>query len=370
MKLIIVSVTNDLTTDQRVDKVCNTLSEMGFKVLLIGRKFKNSENLNRNYNTFRFKLLFNHGFLFYAEYNLRLFVKLFFTKKNILLSNDLDTLLPNFLISKIFKSKLVYDSHELFTEVPELNNRPFIKKFWLTLEKNILPHIKNCYTVNSEIAQIYTTKYNIPVNVIRNLAPKYYKKVHLESFAEKIKGAKKMLILQGAGINVDRGAEEAVEAMQYIENCILYIIGSGDVIGTLKNKIKDLNIEEKVFILPKMPYLELMKYTQIADLGLSLDKNTNLNYEFSLPNKIFDYIQAGTPLLVSNRKIIKEIVENNNIGKVIETHNPKEIATCISAIFKNKKLYSKWCQNLIKTANIYNWENESEHLKNIYNNLK
>ena len=370
MKRIIVSVTNDLTTDQRVDKVCNTLSKMGFKVLLIGRKFKNSEKLNRNYNTFRFKLLFNKGFLFYAEYNLRLFFKLFFIKKEILLSNDLDTLLPNYLISKIFKTKLVYDSHELFTEVPELINRPFVQNFWLTIEKNILPNIKNCYTVNSEIAKIYSTKYNIPVKVIRNLAPKYHKKVHLEPFAEKIKGTKKMLILQGAGINVDRGAEEAVEAMQHLENCVLYIIGSGDVIGILKNKIKTLNLEEKVFILPKMPYLELMKYTQIADLGLSLDKNTNLNYEFSLPNKIFDYIQAGTPLLVSNRKIIKEIVECNNIGKVIETHNPKEIATCISSIFKNEEQYNKWCQNLIKTADIYNWENESEHLKNIYNNLK
>ena len=358
MKRIIVSVTNDLTTDQRVDKVCNTLSKMGFKVLLIGRKFKNSEKLNRNYNTFRFKLLFNKGFLFYAEYNLRLFFKLFFIKKEILLSNDLDTLLPNYLISKIFKTKLVYDSHELFTEVPELINRPFVQNFWLTIEKNILPNIKNCYTVNSEIAKIYSIKYNIPVKVIRNLAPKYHKKVHLEPFAEKIKGTKKMLILQGAGINVDRGAEEAVEAMQHLENCVLYIIGSGDVIGILKNKIKTLNLEEKVFILPKMPYLELMKYTQIADLGLSLDKNTNLNYEFSLPNKIFDYIQAGTPLLVSNRKIIKEIVECNNIGKVIETHNPKEIATCISSIFKNEEQYNKWCQNLIKTADIYNWENE------------
>ena len=157
MKRIIVSVTNDLTTDQRVDKVCNTLSKMGFKVLLIGRKFKNSEKLNRNYNTFRFKLLFNKGFLFYAEYNLRLFFKLFFIKKEILLSNDLDTLLPNYLISKIFKTKLVYDSHELFTEVPELINRPFVQNFWLTIEKNILPNIKNCYTVNSEIAKIYSS---------------------------------------------------------------------------------------------------------------------------------------------------------------------------------------------------------------------
>ncbi len=137
MKRIIVSVTNDLTTDQRVAKVCDTLTKMGFSVLLIGRKLKNSENINRNYKIVRFRLLFNKGFLFYAEYNLRLFFKLLFLKKDVLLSNDLDTLLPNYLIHKIFKTKLVYDSHELFTEVPELTNRPFVQKFWLTIEKNI-----------------------------------------------------------------------------------------------------------------------------------------------------------------------------------------------------------------------------------------
>ena len=370
MKRIIVSVTNDLTTDQRVAKVCNTLTKMGFSVLLIGRKLKNSKHINRDYNIVRFHLFFNKGFLFYAEYNLRLFFKLLFLKKDILLSNDLDTLLPNYLIHKIFKTKLVYDSHELFTEVPELINRPFVQKFWLTIEKHIFPKLKNCYTVNAEIAQIYSSKYHIPVKVVRNLAPKYQKKINLETFAQKIKGTKKMLILQGAGINVDRGAEELIEAMQYLQNCVLYIIGSGDVIEILKGKIEVFNLEKKVFMLPKMPYLELMKYTQIADLGISLDKNTNLNYELSLPNKIFDYIQAGIPLLVSNRKIIKEIVLNNNIGKVIDTHNPKEIATAISKVFEDQQQYDSWCQNLVKVAKDYNWETESEQLKNIFNNLQ
>ena len=230
MKRIIVSVTNDLTTDQRVDKVCNTLSKMGFNVLLIGRKFKNSKNLNRNYSTFRFKLLFNKGFLFYAEYNLRLFFKLFFTKKDILLSNDLDTLLPNYLISKISKTKLVYDSHELFTEVPELINRPFVKNFWLTIEKNILPKIKNCYTVSESISEYYNFKYNTNFKVIRNF-PFTINTISNGAFPFKTKN-QKIIIYQGA-INKGRGLELIINAMQYLENTIFVIIGNGDI----KNKI-------------------------------------------------------------------------------------------------------------------------------------
>ena len=115
MKRILISVTNDLATDQRVHKVCETLQEFGFEILLIGRKLPNSLPVNRNYKTTRMNLIFNKGFLFYTEYNLRLFLKLLFTKKDILLANDLDTLLPNFLISRIQNTKLVYDSHELFT---------------------------------------------------------------------------------------------------------------------------------------------------------------------------------------------------------------------------------------------------------------
>ena len=115
MKRIIVSVTNDLSIDQRVEKICSTLKQNNFKILLIGRKLSSSLPINRSYKTKRISLLFNKGFLFYAEYNFRLFFILLFSKKEILLSNDLDTLLANFLISFLQRKKLVYDSHELFS---------------------------------------------------------------------------------------------------------------------------------------------------------------------------------------------------------------------------------------------------------------
>lgn len=342
---------------------------MGYCVTLIGRRLPNSLNLKRSYKTYRMKLFFNKGFLFYAEYNIRLFFKLLFTKAHIQLSNDLDTLLPNFIVSKILNRKLVYDSHELFTEIPELNNRPFVKKVWIFIEKNIFPKLKNVYTVNQEIANVYKKKYNVNVNVIRNIAPKYTINLKGEAFAKKVKGNKTMLILQGTGINIDRGAEEAVRMMQYIDNTILYIIGGGDVFNDLKILVKELDLKEKVTILDKIPYKELMKYTNVADFGLSLDKPTNMNYELALPNKVFDYIQAQTPLIASNRKVIANLVKNENLGLILERLEPEEMAKKIKETISDKDKINTYKKNLIEAANKYCWENESVKLKEIFKNL-
>jgi len=370
LQRIVVSVTNDLVTDQRVHKVCTLLVNMNFEVTLIGRKLHNNLPLKRNYRTIRMRLLFNKKFLFYAEYNIRLFFKLFFTKKDILLSNDLDTLLPNYLISKILNKKLVYDSHELFTEIPELIDRPRIQKTWLFIEKLIFPKLKNVYTVNRSIASIYKKKYNVDVKVVRNIASALINNTVDTALSKNIKGTQKMLILQGSGINIDRGAEEAVRMMQYLDNTILYIIGSGDVFETLKELVNTLHLKEKVFIKEKKPYAELMEYTKIADLGLSLDKGTNLNYEYSLPNKVFDYIQAQIPLLVSNRKEVASLVQKNNIGFVAENLTPKNLANAVNKIFSDNNQYQIWKKNLDKTSKKYNWEKEQNKLKEIFLSLQ
>ena len=100
--------------------MCLSLYNHGYDVTLVGRK-KNSQSLtSRPYKVIRFNMFFKKGFLFYMFFNLRLFFLLLFKKSDILISNDLDTIFPNFLVSKFKKSQIIYDSHELFTEVPEL----------------------------------------------------------------------------------------------------------------------------------------------------------------------------------------------------------------------------------------------------------
>ena len=355
---ILVSVTNDLVTDQRVHKVCTFLHENDFEVTLIGRKLKNSLIVNRVYNTKRFKLLFNKGAMFYANYNLRLFFFLLFHKSDILLSNDLDTLLPNYLVSKIKKAKLVYDSHEYFTEVPELINRPKVKRIWEKIESSIFPTLKSVYTVNESLATLFSTKYKVDVSVVKNV-PNFCENNEVE------KNNIPTVFYQGA-LNRDRGLEELIQAFSFLENIQLQIAGDGDLTEELKKLVFDLKLTEKITFLGKIPFEELRKYTSKAHLGVTLEKDTNLNYKFALPNKLFDYISCNLPVLTCDLIEIKNIVEKYVIGVTISEIKPENIAKNIQFMLENQSKMDLWKANTKIAAKELCWENEIKVLRKIY----
>ena len=366
-KHAIVSATNDLYTDNRVNKVCLFLVNQGYAVTLVGRKLKSSIELpERPYKTIRMKLLFETGAKFYAVYNFRLFLFLLFRKADVLVANDLDTLLANFIAKKFKPSaELVYDSHEYFTEVPELTSRPKVQKIWLKIERYIFPKLKKCYTVNSSIAKIYTDLYGKEMKVVRNISPIWKSDNIADKKTLGIPENKPLIILQGAGINIDRGAEEAVDAMQNID-AVLMIVGDGDIVTELKKRVSQLNLAEKVLFYGKKPYDLMMNYTTHADIGLTLDKPTNLNYKLSLPNKVFDYMHTSTAVISSEIKEVSKVVRSHNIGLVLEEVSPKCIAEAVNYLLANAEELNRFKANCKIASQIENWENESKILNEIY----
>ena len=365
---IIVSVTNDLYTDQRVRKVCEFLVSDNYTVTLVGRKLKQSKKMPATaYKTKRFPLIFTKGALFYANYNLRLFFYLLFHKADVLLANDLDTLFANHWAKKFKrKCKLVYDSHEYYCGVPELVSRPKVQKFWRSIEKRTVPKVDAMYTVNESIAAIYRKEYNREVKVVRNISD--FKGIKNKKTRQELDlpTDKFIVLIQGAGINIDRGAEELIEAIQLVPNSLLIFVGDGDVVPLLKIKVKKESLENNIAFFGKRPYAELMNFTMVSDLGISMDKDTNINYRFSLPNKIFDYIHAGIPVLVSDLKEIKQIVEKYQVGLVCPSHDPAIIAEYLNRIKSDKELQLKFKNNTKKASVALNWANECLVLKSIY----
>ncbi len=364
---VIVTVTNDLTHDQRVRKVCESLIRLGYTPHLVGRKLKSSVDIQRNYPTTRFKLIFTKGALFYAEYNLRLFLFLLFRKYTSIHANDLDTLLAAYLVSRARRKRLVYDSHEYFTEVPELQENRFAKRIWEWIEGWAFPKLKDVITVNKSIAMLYKEKYGNEVKVMRNI-PDSKSGISGSNRSREELGLpndKKILIVQGTGINVDRGNEELVEAMKFLDEFLLLVIGSGDVLPELKEQVKLNGLEDKVMFKDKMPYNELIQYTRASDGGISVDKDTNINYRFSLPNKLFDFIHAGIPCIVSDLPEVRRVVDGYNVGIILSSHTPEVMAREIQAYFKS--LDSETLKfNLEQAAKELTWENEEMVLHSIY----
>jgi glycosyltransferase involved in cell wall biosynthesis len=366
-KKVIVSVTNDLATDQRVKRSIDVLLEQGFEVCFVGRLLPESLAIDVPYETRRFKLWFNKGFLFYANYNIRLFLFLLFKHFDLYWSNDLDTLLPNYLVSKLKGKPLVYDSHEYFTGVPEIQDRPTVKRIWKFVERITMPSLKHFITVNNSIAKLYKSDYGLEATVVRNISdsnlPRYIKsREELGLPTDKF-----ILINQGSGINMDRGMEEVMDALPFLKNVVLVLVGKGDVYPLLKERAQSPEFKDKVIFVDPQPYLEMLQYTLNADCGLTLDKPNNLNYKYSLPNKLFDYVKCGIPMVASNVVEVQYLVKTYQLGEVVNNHERKTLVGAVEEIRKKGKGY--FGEGLRKAAEQNNWELEQEVLRKLIKNL-
>ncbi len=368
MKRISISVINDLVTDQRVRRMIGTLLKEDSEVFLIGRLLPNSLPMpDVSYRYKRLRRGFRKGPLFYAFFNTRLFFILLFKKRpDLLISNDLDTLLANFLVSKIRRIPVLYDSHEYFTEVPELIHRPATKKVWERIEGRILPKLTYAITVSDSIAAEYSKKYATKFRVVRNLSeariPESDPAFH-DHYPSRYK-----LIYQGA-LNLGRGLELLINSMQWMQDTMLLIAGDGDIRIDLQKLVQELKVTDKVIFLGKMPPQMLHKITSQCDLGISLEEDLGLNYRMALPNKIFDYIQARIPVLCSDLPEMRNLVEKYQVGEIVRDREPGKISSQILEILKNQQNRSKWDENLDIAALELCWENEEKKLVEILNKI-
>ena len=365
---VVLSVTNDLYTDPRVDKVCNFLTRNEFDVTLVGRRYGDSAALApRAYKTHRMRLLFRKGGLFYAEYNIRLFFYLLFHHFDLFVANDLDTLLPNVLISKLKRKRLVYDSHEYFCGELSIADRPFVKHVWQSIERFCFPKLKDVITVSQSIVDQYEQEYGIRPHLVRNIPPKATSTVTETRASLQLPEDKTIIILQGNGINEGRGGEELVEAMPFVdEKAVLLIVGNGTVIPQLKERVKDLHLENRVSFVPRVTPEMLFNYTYLSDIGIALDRDLSPNLRFSLPNKLFEYIKAGTPMVVSNLIERARIVGQYQVGLIVQDTQAEHIAEKINTLVNDNQLYDEMKANCKIAAEDLCWENEEKVLEEIY----
>lgn len=358
MKRVYIAAINDLVADQRLNRVAGLLVKNGLEVRCIGRRFRSSPPVQSDeFQSRRYRMIFTRGPLFYASFNVRLFITLILWKRpDLIIANDLDTLPAAYVSSRIRRISLIYDSHELFTQVPELIQRKRVQQIWKWIESIFVPRLKHAVTVSYPIAEIYRRLYGVRFRVVRNV-PWRLERPDAKGVPEKYEG-KQIVIYQGA-LNVGRGLEMLIRTMHYLDDVKLIIAGKGDIEGELLKLVKEEGLEEKVDFKGRLLPEELIPLTSICDLGISLEEDLGLSYRYSLPNKLFDYIQARIPVLCSALPEMSKIVETYGVGVSTSERDPAKLAAIIRYMLHERSA-GAWKQALEKAANELCWENESQ----------
>jgi len=327
------------------------------EVTCIGRYKKNSPDQGEvGYRVSLFRMLIHRGPFFYACFNTRLFFTLLFASRpSLFIANDLDTLPASYLASRIRGVKLIYDSHEFFTQVPELIGRKRIQAVWKWIEYRIVPRLDHAVTVSYPIATIYRRLYGTRFRVVRNVPYRRTPPVKVETSKER---GKSLIIYQGA-LNVGRGLELMIETMGLLEDAVFVIVGTGDMERELKQKVQDAGLQDKVVFKGRMSPEELFPLTCSADVGISLEEDLGLNYRYALPNKLFDYIQCRVPVLCSHLPEMARVVETYGIGIAVRKRDPEDIAKMVRFMLE-ERCEGAWRVALDKAAGELCWENESK----------
>lgn len=360
MKHIYFTVTNDLSYDQRMHRICTSLARAGYAVTLVGRELATSLPLQEKpYRQKRLRCIFHKGFPFYAEYNLRLFFYLLTQKPDALCSIDLDTILPGLLVSALKRIPRIYDAHEYFTELKEVRTRRFVKAFWTAVERLAVPKFANGYTVSEGLAAAFGRRYGRSYAVIRNLPV-------LQPVTEAAP-REPFLVFQGA-VNEARGFEYLIPAMKSVPYKLV-VCGDGNFMQQLKALIREQGVEEKVELRGMMLPEDLRNVAARAALGIGLAEKEGTNQYHALPNKFLDYLHAGLPQVAMNFPEYQKINAQYRIAVLLDDLSVDGVATVINQTMQDKALLQEMSDNARQARLIYNWQKEEEKLLQFYAQL-
>ena len=361
MKSLTFTVINDLTYDQRMHRICNTLVNSGYSVTLVGRGLQSSLLLRKEiYKQKRLPCIFSEGKLMYFEFNLRLLFYLLFTSTDCFCAIDLDTILPNLIASKLRGKKKVYDAHELFTEQKEIVTRPSIYKFWLQVERFAVPKYKFGYTVNDFIANEFQKRYGVNYAVVRNL-PKL-------SLSQPATNKENPFIIYQGAVNEGRCFETLIPAMKLV-NARLLIYGNGNFFEKANQLIIQHQLTHKVELKGLVTPEELKKITPTAYAAVMLFEDTGLNQYQSLANRFFDYIMAGIPQVCVAYPQYKAINDLYNVASLINQTNAETIAASLNNLLNDAVYYNVIRKNCLKAREHLNWESEEKVLIDFYKSV-
>ena len=368
MKRVTLIVLNNFTNDSRVLKEAISLQNAGYDVKVVAiyedglEEFEEIEGIFVHRMKLKSKEWSKSGVVQLFKYFEFLYRAVKEYKKNdIIHCNDLNALPIGFLIKKFFNknAKIVYDAHEYETQRHGMNSVQ--TSVLRRLESYLIKYANRVITVSPSIALAYAKGYSIEKPALVLNTP-FYKELSRKKnlFREKFNiGKDTTLFLYQGVLNRGRGIETLLEVFEKIEKDVA-IVFMGK--GVLEPIIKEsANLSKKIYLHESVPPTVVLDYTSSADFGFSLIEDSCLSYRYSLPNKMFEYIMVGLPIIVSDLPEMKLVVEKYKVGVVVKESIEKAIKEALEINIEDN--------NFEKARKVYNWKEQEKVLLGVYNEL-
>lgn len=373
MKKRICHITiNEIDLERRIFNQIETARLSGYKVSVIalGKTGNTPRERKKGFILWKVRTKFHEsGPLKYIIFNFKLFFVLLFIPVNLIHCHDLWPL-PAAGLAALFKNTaLVFDAHEYYGGLKIFEKRPLRKQLWMIMEWVTIPLVDVLLTVSQPLGELYKKRYPQlkRVEIIRNL-PKYEIPNIQPDLKLRRNEEEKVVIFHGH-FKPGRGLENLIVAVSKLENTRLVLVGGGELHKKLNELVNVLNLNSIVEFKDYINRDLLISHSAQADIGAVLFEPTSMNYSFALPNKFFEYIMAGIPILASNIITLKYYIDKYEVGRTVDPSKPDLIAEKINEMLQNREQLNIWKENCFNAATELNWEKESGKLAEIYEDI-
>lgn len=369
-KTVSIGFLGNLNYDTRTFNLLKSLKENNFNVIFNGFDWLTPGFKSLETNEIRIKKLVKNklSILFYLSFAFKLLRSLLKQNADIYFASDLYSLPFCVIAAKLKGKKIFYDSREVYTGLPALNDKKIVKALVRIIESHYI-HKTDLVLTTGKMDSDYIEKlYNLKsTEVLRNL-PLTNTDISPVDLRSKFQnpGNLKLILYQGIIVK-GRGIEIYFEIIKKTDNLGLIILGGGEDEEFYKKMAEKSGINDRVLFAGKIKQNELLNYTAAAELGLSIITNISTNNYYALPNKLFEYLMAGIPVIASDMPQMKEIIEKYKVGEVVAENDSAAIIKIIQKWSDEPELYTQLKENCKVAAKELNWENEFGRILDYFN---
>jgi len=290
-------------------------------------------------------------------------------------AHNVNALPACYIAAMIHRKPLIFDAHELpLYELDHTRWRP-LGKLALRLLTAITSHCSGVIAVSPPIAQEMCNRYRLAnVTLIRN-TPIYRAVQKSERLRQHLgRGPEVRIALYQGNIQSDRQLDGLIRAAAYLEQDIIIVL-MGEGFSETTSQLEALAVKEgvtdRIKILPPVPYTELLDWTASADIGLIVySPDHSLNVRMCLPNKLFEYLMAGLPVLASPLDAVSDLIRGYDVGQIVPSLSPAAVGAAINAMMADAAARERMRHNALSAAQSdLCWEKERQQLITLYNRI-